>query len=117
MTVPNAPVPVYDGSPVVIPPDEYSRRIHDGAKAGRVAVQCDLLDQEIKQVEKMLPASPQRRPTSPGGRTNRASMPHRHTAAGARNSAADQLLIQQAHDALSRLGACGDGSGDGSGGR
>jgi hypothetical protein len=116
-------IPVFDATPETVPPDEHSRRIHDGAKVGRTAVARDLLNQQVRQLERMLPPPKPKLRTPPAtGRPNRASAPltdterrfvspHTHTAAGARNSAADQLLVQKAHDALSRLGAtCRNGS-------
>jgi hypothetical protein len=115
------PVPVYKGDPDVVQVDPLSQRVHDGIAAGRTAVARDLLKQEIKLVERTLP--PSSKPKA-AGRRERASLtdaerrfvsPHRHLATGARNSAADLVLLQRAHDALSRLGAtCTDGSaGDG----
>jgi hypothetical protein len=108
-----APFPVFDGTPVVIPPDEHSRRIHEGVKAGALAGERRELEQQVHQLEKKLPPSPKT-----AVRRNRASAlrpltaaeqwyvsPHRNTAAGARNSAADLRLIQTAHDAVRDLGA------------
>jgi hypothetical protein len=81
----HVPIPIYKGDPDVVQVDPLSKALHDGIAAGRTAVARDLLKQEIKQVEKTLR--------------------HSHTASGARNSAADQALIQHVHDALSKLGA------------
>jgi hypothetical protein len=115
MTAPN-PIPVFDGSPTIIQADSLSQRIHDGAKAGRTAVARALLNQEIKQVERMLPPVPPRMTAA----RNRAALsererymisPHPQRATGARNSTDDLRLLQVAHDELSKLGAvCRKGS-------
>jgi len=98
------PVPIYDGSPVVIPPDDFSRRLRDGLKAGAHAVARRELEEQVHQLEQTLPAAPPRRSTAPGSRQSAAAL-RTHTASGARHNAADRESIQIAHDALCKLAA------------
>ena len=78
-----------------------------------------MLDAQVRQLAESLPPSLKpkaARRERAGLRTltpeeERYVSPRVHTAAGARNSAADLALIQKAHNALSALGAvCREGS-------